>query len=465
MWLRDGAVWLRDGPAARVPVGMPLALATTASEVSYEWLHHGGASADAFDIVVVGDGFTAKEKAAFFLAANQLAVALTGWGPYGNYAALLNIHGLFVASNESGADHPSQGVYRDTAFDTAFDVGGIERLAVADDAAVLALAGSAFPDMDLALVLVNDTAYGGSGGTVPVASRHAASVHILRHELAHTLSGVADEYTAAQGVYPPGDAEPNVTSKAHLQPLKWQHWVTPGTPVPTPDDLAVADFTPVGAFEGARYQAKGMFRPAPACLMRTLDKAFCPVCEEAMVLALAQATTTLRARFPLAKALTCSAGTPAPGGPPACPVFQVQTAALTHLQVQWRRGDMPVGTGPTWQPGPGDVGQAVLVAEVADKTPVVRSDPNHDLVEWTQWDLTVLAGRPPSDQGDAAAAVDAGQDDVAAAEPPANPPANAPGCATATVPSPAGFASGFGLFLGAWALCRRVGRWRARRYR
>jgi hypothetical protein len=39
----------------------------------------------------------------------------------------------------------------------------------------------------------------------------------------------------------------------------------------------------VGAFEGAAYEAKGLYRPAADCIMFTRDRVgFCPVCRRAI---------------------------------------------------------------------------------------------------------------------------------------------------------------------------------------
>ena len=39
----------------------------------------------------------------------------------------------------------------------------------------------------------------------------------------------------------------------------------------------------VGAFEGARYEAKGLYRPEADCIMFTRDKVgFCRVCQRAI---------------------------------------------------------------------------------------------------------------------------------------------------------------------------------------
>ena len=383
-------------------------------------VHQGGTTAQSLDIVLVADGFTADERDAFFLAAADTSQQLLAFSPYAEYASLFNVYALFVESAQSGASHPSQDVYVDNAFGTTFDYGGVARLAVADDAKVVDAVGQAFPDYDIAVVVVNDAAYGGSGGVVPVVSLDAQAIAILRHELAHNLAHLADEYATAYPGYPAGDSEPNVASSAHLNPLKWQAWVKPGTPIPTPESEVSSLYTPIGAFEGARYQPAGMFRPAPNCLMRTLDMAFCPVCQEALIRAIHKSTAMLRSRLPGPSPLvTCTLG--------QCPTFTVDAAPIATLQLLWLRDGIEVASGTSWTPGPDDVGTHTLVLRVRDVTTAVLNDPDRALVEEALWNVHVDATQPPPDPS--VRALDCGScgDDVVATPAPAQQSA-AGGC-------------------------------------
>lgn len=61
---------------------------------------------------------------------------------------------------------------------------------------------------------------------------------------------------------------------------KWQDMVDPHTPIPTPDDPIYYDR--VGVFEGAGYQAKGIYRPYHDCTMKSKSINMCPVCKRAI---------------------------------------------------------------------------------------------------------------------------------------------------------------------------------------
>ena len=168
------------------------------------------------------------------------------------------------------------------------------------------------------------------------------SANVMIHEFGHSFAGLADEYysatTAYDDFYPEGvePTEPNITRLLNPKKLKWKNLADPGVPVPTPwrkhlyDSLQVeyqkgrkkfneeiarlvrtkapkkiieakrkeSDawskkmvarlkdllktekyYGKVGAFEGAGYVSKGMYRPMLDCVMfQNGDKPFCRVC-------------------------------------------------------------------------------------------------------------------------------------------------------------------------------------------
>ena len=106
------------------------------------------------------------------------------------------------------------------------------------------------------------------------------------HEFGHSFGGLADEYFYDNDVMTdtyPLSVEPweqNITTQVDFS-AKWQDMLAQGTPVPTPADKA-KDY-PVGVFEGGGYSAKGIFRPAYNCRMRTNEyPEFCPVCQRTL---------------------------------------------------------------------------------------------------------------------------------------------------------------------------------------
>ncbi len=373
-----------------------------------------GTSGNRVDFVIVGDGYTAADQAKFYADATAVAQSLQTTSTYASYAPVFNVWALFVPSAQGGADDPATGMMVDTAFDATYGVSGIDYLMGVSDGKVLTEITQRFPAFDVPICIVNADKYGGSGGTVAVASTHQQSVQILEHELGHSFANLADEYETPYPGFPPGDPEPNVALEENLMPLKWDVWVPPGTPIPTPDASATSDYAPVGAYEGARYLETGVYRPTLNCLMRELGKDFCSVCSEAMVLGFSQVSVLVDGVAP-----ADMTAIPAKGPSP----FMVTTPALSTLEFAWSvDGAVVEGTSATVEIDPSAIGLAdgahQISVSIHDATPLVRSDPTSIMTETFSWSFVVdstlppiggeggAGGAPPSDSDD-----DDGEDD------------------------------------------------------
>ena len=308
--------WDEEGPSRPVAFDLDrLAATTPAFDLgTYALSAAEGDPANRFDLLVMGDGYTAAQQPDFEADAQQVASQFFSITPLAEYANYANVHTLFTASSESGADHPPydpgcggddpsccsdplmqsdplRGTFVDTAFDGRYCSWQIHRLLVTDEAKVLAAAG-AVPDWDSILVLVNDATYGGSGGLIATVAMHPLAVQIAQHELGHSFAGLADEYESAYPGFPPcsdiyGPAcEPNVTDVTVREQIKWSPWIEPTTPIPTPEQTAWDGY--VGLFEGARYLSTGMYRSGLSCIMRALGEPFCQVPAQTYVLKLYQ---------------------------------------------------------------------------------------------------------------------------------------------------------------------------------
>ncbi len=267
-------------------------------------------SGNRVDLLVMGDGYMSSERTKFDGDAANLITNFFGIPPYSTYRNFVNTTTLFTASPQSGADHPpynatcasqrmppccsdtaaqsdtKAGTFVSTAFDATYCSRNIHRLLVVDAAKVFA-AAAATPDWDQIVALVNDSTYGGSGGSVAVLSTNPTAISIAQHEYGHSFTGLADEYSTAFPGYPACSdvtspaCEPNVTDQTSRGSIKWTDWISSGTPVPTPATMMYA--TAVGLFEGARFLTTGMFRPRQNCLMRALGQSFCEVCKQEYV--------------------------------------------------------------------------------------------------------------------------------------------------------------------------------------
>jgi hypothetical protein len=257
----------------------------------------------AFNVVLLAEGFTNPQQNDFNAACSAFVTALTGTDPFGQVAHALNVFRVNVASNESGADDPvaagGTGAAPHTFFDAQFGANGLRRLLVCDDTIALQAAISQVPEFSVVLVVVNSQIYGGSGGPVGVFSLAPGATEIALHEMGHTAFGLADEYAYyAGGVEPDHDhhpaidpTEPNVTVITDRPTLKWTWAVSAATALPTMSnpDCASVDNRPspvpagtVGLFDGAHYYHCGAYRPEYDCKMRTLSVPFCRVCQHAI---------------------------------------------------------------------------------------------------------------------------------------------------------------------------------------
>ncbi|MGH8499918.1 MAG: M64 family metallopeptidase, partial [Methylococcales bacterium] len=219
-------------------------------------------SANRVDILVFGDGYTSAEQTLFNTDAENLRVAMFDYVPYKQYANFVNWTTAFIASTQSGSDHPpyqagcttssccadtaaqsdpkaaGAGIFVNTAFDAKFCTSQIHRLVTINSSKVYA-AASAFPDWDQLVVIVNESTYGGSGGSIAVTTTNTNARLIVIHEYGHTFHDLADEYTSAYPGFPACSditspaCEVNVTNQADPVFVKWKSWFTPGNPIPT----------------------------------------------------------------------------------------------------------------------------------------------------------------------------------------------------------------------------------------
>lgn len=256
-----------------------------------------GSDSNRLVIVVMGDGFTETNLASgsFSSKANSFMSAFLRTSPWSSYTNLANFYRVDIISNEQGADYedaaPSAGgTLKDTYLGAAFWIGGSERC-VYLSADGISKAYQAADQMvgvgvwDEIVVFVNSTKYGGCGGTIGVTSLNGSSDEIQLHEFGHSFANLEDEYAYGSSLttcYP--SIIRNVDCSNNFPHVKWEAWVTVGTPIPTPDSSQYDGV--VGAFEGAAYQCCGVFRPTRNCRMRNLGVSYCPICQETFIMEL-----------------------------------------------------------------------------------------------------------------------------------------------------------------------------------
>ena len=317
-------------PASRFINRSPL---VSAGEV---WtVFESGEAAKKVDILILADGYTAKEKEKFHKDVTRLVGVMFETDPFKSHKKDFNVRAIDIVSNQSGISNPRKAVWRKSALGLSFNSFDSDRYVLTyENKNMREMAANA--PYDAIIMVANDRKYGGGGifnlwATVTSDTEPAAYVFV--HEFGHSFAGLGDEYYTSPVSYEnyampsvePWD--PNVTGLFDPANLKWKHLMEAGTPLPTPwnkdeydkyeverqkkREKMVAEkateeqmealfkevkevttpmlnknkfFGKVGAFEGAGYESKGLYRPEIDCIMFTRnDVPFCKVCTEAIV--------------------------------------------------------------------------------------------------------------------------------------------------------------------------------------
>ncbi len=244
---------------------------------------HTGDPAHSVDIMVVGDGYCKAQANKFRADLRHFVNVFLDTPPFSGRKSVINIYGVLKFSQDCGVSEPRKGRYLRIAAGSSFDSLGSARYLTTRANRRLRDMGASVP-YDIIYIMANTARYGG-GGIYNLFSVFAADNewdgYLMTHEFGHAFAGLADEYysskVAYEDFYPKGVEpwEPNI-SRAHTRgTVKWKALLTPGVPLPTPDTPEYDGV--VGAFEGAGYVAKGLYRPSRTCKMK--DKGFLPFCK------------------------------------------------------------------------------------------------------------------------------------------------------------------------------------------
>ncbi|HEX4824438.1 MAG TPA: IgA Peptidase M64 [Candidatus Polarisedimenticolaceae bacterium] len=319
----------------RVDPSSPAVNAADVAPAGKVWtVFENGPPTEKVDLLILGEGYTAAEMPKFHADVKRLTDKLFATEPFKSRRSDFNVRAIDLPAATSGVNRPHVGKFRRTAVSAEYYIFESERYMLTYDNRTLRDVLSEAP-YEFIEILANEKQYGGGGiynfeATASVDTAFAEYVFV--HEFGHHFAGLADEYYMSPGVFTafPADApepwEPNITALRDPAHLKWGDLALTSTPLPTPWDkdawekvakefldrrLALikraapeSEFdalfreqqksdTPmlggmkysgkVGAFEGASYQAKGLYRPQTDCIMYTRDEVgFCKVCRKAI---------------------------------------------------------------------------------------------------------------------------------------------------------------------------------------
>ncbi len=285
------------------------------------------------DIVILGDGYARADIDKLRADAKHFNEVMFGTEPFKSRKKDFNVWLVEVQSRESGINVPDKNVWKGNALGCQYNTFNTPRYVLTQNNKAVRDAAGAAP-YDAICILVNDTRYGGGGIYNLYATTYTREEipdqkwqmdYVYVHEFGHSFAGLGDEYYAAQtgynDFYSPGVEpwEPNITALVEKKNVKWSEFLTPGIEIPTPWEKAQYDsitalqsrldrLAPdyyqkrepyfkalveirttskyagkVGAFEGAGYASKGLYRPSLDCRMFSLSLVdFDPVCGAAI---------------------------------------------------------------------------------------------------------------------------------------------------------------------------------------
>ena len=214
--------------------------------------------------------------------------ALFSHEPFKSLKERFNVVAVASPSLDSGVSVPRLGEWKQTAFGSHFSTFYSDRYLTTLNVKSIhdALAGI---DYEHIIILANTDEYGGGGiynSYTLTTAHHPMFRPVVVHEFGHSFGGLGDEYFYDDDVMTdtyPLDIEPweqNITTQVDFD-SKWKDMLQKGTPNPTPVDQKGK--YAVGVYEGGGYSAKGIYRPAFNCRMRTNENPeFCPVCQRAL---------------------------------------------------------------------------------------------------------------------------------------------------------------------------------------
>ena len=322
------AIWSTDIDPASRQVNPAELVHTNKVDVLME----NGPASEKLDMVILGDGYSKAEMEKFRKDAKRLTGALFNTEPFKTRIKDFNVRLVETPSEVSGVTKPHHNIYKRTPLSVHYSSFDSERYALTYDNKTIRDIASVVP-YDFMVILINEKTYGGGGiyglyTTVSVDNKYAE--YIMIHELGHHMAALADEYYTSAVSYevPKITVEPwesNITAMFDKKNLKWKDLIEAGTPLPTPWNKAEFDkfgykiqktrdsiraaLLPepvmealfdkqlqgenaffakekykdkVGAFEGAGYNPRGLYRPQLDCIMYTRHMVYCKVCQKSL---------------------------------------------------------------------------------------------------------------------------------------------------------------------------------------
>lgn len=360
-------------------------------------VQNNGPRSERINLVFLSEGYTTADMPNFATHVTNAVNFLFTKEPWAQYRSYCNVYRIEIASNESGCDNGNtSGVNgtRDTYFSAGFNTPSVTQLltlAGTGSSRAFTLLNTHVPEYDVPVVIVNDTKYGGAGGSISVASVNASSAAVVEHEIGHSFALLADEYDTEYLIYTPAE-KPNTTAQTTRNLIRWNHWIDATTPVPTPETGTYDSLA--GLFEGSMYRTSGWYRPHYNSLMKNLNRPCGQINREQFVLQFYTRVHPLDGYTPAST--TSSVTTPSPLSFAITPKVPTSGPALN---VTWKvdgvtQSGQTASSFSTLSDYIGN-GSHTVSATVQDPTTFVRLDSSNLLGQSVTWNVT-LSGQIPA---------------------------------------------------------------------
>lgn len=258
------------------------------SVTPHKYLFRSGNSENCIDLVILGEGYAKEEINQFYTDAAKAYESIFTHEPFLRYRDKFNVIAVFCESSDSGVSIPQKGVWKKTIFSSHFSTFYSERYLTTKNVKAIhnMIAGIPYEHI---IILANTEEYGGGGiynSFTLTSAHHKSFPQVIAHEFGHSFAGLADEYFYDEDIFSdtyPFDIEPweqNITTLVDFE-SKWKDMLPGDASIPTTPNPK--ESYKIGIYEGGGYSAKGIYRPAFNCRMRTNNaKRFCPVCQRAI---------------------------------------------------------------------------------------------------------------------------------------------------------------------------------------
>lgn len=277
---------------------------------SVTMLRNAGPAGAKYNLVIIGDGFTAADQPAYNAWVQSTVMEeVFGRDYFAEDAAAFNIYRVNLESVDSGVsirtwdlkgtdttmdDTIASQTLRNTALGLIFngqwshcwlEYGVDTESSLLYHLAVLGL------DPDQVLVVLNNPGFGGCGGGGRAHVTMGVGWDVIAHEFGHGIAFLGDEYTALGSSFSgvEGDLPRNLTTITDRVTTKWSRFIASTTPVPTgvgaaatynqgPRPAGWSSNHDAGLFEGGGTVSTGIYRPVENCRMNGNSPEYCPVC-------------------------------------------------------------------------------------------------------------------------------------------------------------------------------------------